>query len=151
MKTCSNPKCAQANPQNLDSFHKDKSKKDGFRTRCKSCVAPLKANWNKENPERKAARNKRWVANNPGRYKELQLKRKFGITLDIYNQILANQNSCCAICNTHRSKLRRDLAVDHCHSTGKIRGLLCDHCNSGLGHFKDNVNFLAKAITYLGE
>ena len=59
------------------------------------------------------------------------------------------QNYCCAICKTHSDLLPRNLAVDHCHTTGKVRGLLCTNCNIGLGMLKDSSEILNLAIKYL--
>ena len=137
MKTCS--KCKQIKP--ITAFYKRGEAKGGYKSACKVCL--------KENPECKAARNKVWAAKNPGRYKEIQLKRKFGISLDEYKQMLTNQQERCAICRIDQSELKRQLAVDHCHQTGKIRGLLCDTCNIGLGSFKDSVLNLSSAVQYL--
>lgn len=85
--------------------------------------------------------------------KNYEYKRKFGITFDDYQKLLENQNNVCAICKKEESFVLRgvkhSLAVDHCHNTGKIRGLLCRNCNQGLGLFHDNVEFLNEAIYYL--
>jgi hypothetical protein len=64
------------------------------------------------------------------------------------------QGHVCAICggrNTYSctKKVDYDLYVDHCHSTGKVRGLLCNHCNRGIGLFKDDISNLERAILYL--
>lgn len=77
-----------------------------------------------------------------------QKYRKFGITKSEFEQLLAKQNNCCAICgNTEiNGKL---LSIDHNHVTGKVRGLLCSGCNVGLGMFKENMHFLSKAVKYL--
>lgn len=61
------------------------------------------------------------------------------------------QQGKCGICNKHQSELDRTLAVDHCHNTGRIRGLLCSNCNLGLGHFKDVIENIESAIRYLNE
>lgn len=61
------------------------------------------------------------------------------------------QNGSCKICNTHQSELKSILYVDHCHTTNKIRGLLCQHCNTLLGYAKDNVETLSLAIQYLNK
>ena len=87
--------------------------------------------------------------------KNTKLKKAYGITLEEYEELLSKQNGKCVICNIdnngkYRSKLRA-FAVDHCHSTGKIRGLLCSDCNTGIGLLKDNVNFLESAIKYLNK
>ena len=83
------------------------------------------------------------------RYRRKDLKRYFGITIEEYNQMFNAQNGCCAICRKHQSEFKRNLAVDHCHLTGQIRGLLCGECNTGLGKFKDNLELLDKAKEYL--
>ena len=85
------------------------------------------------------------------RYKHYHLKRFYDITIDEYDALCLEQNNCCAVCGTHQSKLKKPLYVDHNHDTGKVRGLLCDLCNRGLGYFKDDVNRLIKAIDYITE
>ena len=72
--------------------------------------------------------------------------RNYGITLREYNNMLVKQNGVCAICEQSCTK---ELAVDHDHCTGKVRGLLCKNCNLGLGHFLDNTSYLNSAIKYL--
>jgi hypothetical protein len=61
------------------------------------------------------------------------------------------KGGCCKICKTHYSEFSKRLAVDHDHNTGKIRGLLCLYCNTGLGKFKDSTKLLNEAIKYLEE
>lgn len=100
---------------------------------------------------RKCARNK----NPKTKLKELEYGRnrkykKYGITKEIFAELLFLQNNACAICGiTFNSISKERLGIDHCHVTGKIRGILCDSCNIGLGKFKDDIDFLAKAIIYL--
>jgi len=81
--------------------------------------------------------------------RKYSLKNKFNITLDDYEQMLIKQGGCCAICNISPLQLTKALAVDHCHITLKIRGLLCVNCNHALGKFKDDINILTNAIKYL--
>lgn len=83
--------------------------------------------------------------------KAYDLRKQFGITLEDYNQMFNNQNGCCAICNKHQGEFKKALAVDHNHSTGKIRGLLCFKCNTFLGKANDDVNVLSNAIKYLNN
>lgn len=84
----------------------------------------------------------------PEQARKWNMKAKFGITPEEYDVMLNKQNGVCAICsNTCRSGRR--LAIDHCHKTGKIRGLLCGECNNGIGKLKDDPSLLRKAITYL--
>jgi Recombination endonuclease VII len=79
------------------------------------------------------------------------IRKQYGITLDQYNQMLADQNHKCAICGNEDEVEGRKLAIDHCHKTGKVRGLLCGKCNRGLGLFYDNLELLQNAISYLAR
>ena len=82
--------------------------------------------------------------------KRYDLKTRYGITLFKYNEMLEKQNHKCIICgNSIFDKV--NVAVDHDHITGKIRGLLCKNCNWGLGNFRDNTELLNNAIKYLKE
>lgn len=82
--------------------------------------------------------------------KNAQLKYKYGIGLTEVYLMHMDQSSCCAICNKHQSVvLGNTLSVDHDHSTGKVRGLLCDPCNMALGSFEDSISSLNNAISYL--
>ena len=83
------------------------------------------------------------------REKNKKLKYRYGITIDDYAEMLASQNGVCAICEYAPSSLEKVLAVDHCHTTMQIRGLLCQMCNRGIGCLKDDVKIVAKAIIYL--
>lgn len=84
-----------------------------------------------------------------------QRNKSFGITDEDFEKMLSHQNNKCAICqidhDTYRAVTQnnRRFAVDHCHSTEKIRGLLCDKCNRGIGYFKDSDHLLLRAINYL--
>ncbi len=75
--------------------------------------------------------------------------KTFGVGNEEYNGMLAKQNNSCAICKCDRSEVNRNFAVDHCHTSGKIRALLCVNCNLGLGNFKDSPTFLKEAVRYL--
>lgn len=80
---------------------------------------------------------------------ERVLKYRYGLTLVAYAELLKKQNGFCAICKGNRSKIKRKLSVDHCHNTGKVRGLLCHICNSGIGLFNDKTDLLKQAYEYL--
>lgn len=77
------------------------------------------------------------------------LKNRYGIVEFDYEELAKKQKNKCAICGITPENKRLDL--DHCHTTRTIRGLLCNNCNRGLGHFKDNPEFLKKAISYLNK
>lgn len=97
--------------------------------------------------ERKKITSKIWRANNPDKIRNKNYKDRYGITLDDYNDMLTAQDYRCYLCGTHNEESK--LYVDHCHTTKTVRKLLCQHCNSGLGHFKDDPKVMKKAIDYL--
>lgn len=76
------------------------------------------------------------------------LVKRYGITFEQYQQMLIFQNHKCAICDAPNDD-KYTFAVDHCHITGKVRGLLCSHCNTALGQLKDSVDIAIKAASYL--
>jgi len=89
--------------------------------------------------------------------KSIDLKKRFGISLEEYELMQENQNYVCAICKKpetrldHRTKKIRSLAVDHCHTTGKIRGLLCTNCNTSLGLLSENKEIIMNMLTYIAR
>lgn len=78
-------------------------------------------------------------------------KKQYGITLTDYNIMFVEQKGCCKICGEHQINIAKRLAVDHCHTTGKVRGLLCSSCNKALGIFKDDIKVLETALNYLKD
>ena len=128
----------------LDNFHKDNQTKDGHASRCKPCNLA----YNKAYREKKGK-----AAMTKLRFKS-SIKQLYGITYEEYEAMLEKQNGQCAICGTtdpSAQNNRQHFCVDHCHTTGQVRGLLCDQCNTALGKFKDNINYLENAITYLQQ
>jgi hypothetical protein len=77
--------------------------------------------------------------------REENLRFRYGIGVEDYEEMYKNQKGKCAICR----KKKKKLDVDHCHRTGKIRGLLCNSCNQGLGLFKDDEKIMKQAANYL--
>ncbi len=95
-------------------------------------------------------------------YRNKHLKRAYGLTLFEFDSMYEAQQGCCKICGNEiaavghnlRNKNNRpqnDPCVDHCHTTGKVRGLLCFHCNTALGHVFDSQEVLSKMIAYLAN
>lgn len=84
----------------------------------------------------------------PDRKKSIHLKWKYGITLDQWNQMFQDQNGLCLICKTDKPT-GSGWHTDHDHVTGKVRGILCNNCNIGLGAYRDNPELLRKAADYL--
>lgn len=81
--------------------------------------------------------------------KRQALKQRYGLTFEAYMDIVYAQEGRCAICKCTPFELKQDMCVDHCHSTGKVRGVLCVRCNFGIGYFKDSPTHLQEAIRYL--
>ncbi len=106
--------------------------------------------WRNRQPKgRFTAYNREWRKKNPEKLKNQLLKSKFGITLEQYNSLIEKQEGRCAVCGIDGCPTGRALAVDHCHETKEIRGLLCARCNTMLGLSKDNIKTLKNAIVYL--
>lgn len=94
---------------------------------------------------------KGWHRNNPGKQREYLVKSLYGITNGMFLELLASQGNCCAICKTIPSMKGKQgqWNIDHCHDTGKVRGILCSQCNIGIGQLRDSVLLLKSAIIYL--
>lgn len=90
---------------------------------------------------------------NPETYKMVQrrcdLKRRFGISTEQYTQMLLKQNGCCAICKRDAGIFKRKLSVDHNHTTGKVRELLCMKCNIQVGYIEKTAPVLDNITEYL--
>ena len=160
-KRCS--KCGETKP--LKEFYADTGCRDGYRPDCKACNLAAKAARHAANPEPGRERARRWNRQNPERYqaridayrqsgkkriadRKSHLKRTFGITVEDYERMLAEQCGGCAICERPP---RDDIAlhVDHDHRTGMIRGLLCFRCNNALGDLESDPELLSEASGYL--
>lgn len=154
MKNCGSPQCKRINPQSLTNFKRDSHTSSGFSSYCKECC-----NYKRRNSPKEMEGTKRrvqvWTKNNPEKAKNIQLKINYGITIEDYNKILKDQNNKCAICINYETAGQKgkiyNLAVDHDHNTGKIRGLLCGNCNKTLGNAKDSVIILQSCIDYLNK
>jgi hypothetical protein len=103
----------------------------------------------KKNRDRLLADSRARHAANPERTWEKDLKRKFGITVAQYNELLLKQGGKCAICKGDQVNGRKRLDVDHCHRTQKVRGLLCGFCNRAVGMLKDDLSLAEKLTEYL--
>lgn len=118
-------------------------------------IGPDNWHWKESIPSKDAAaRQRMYRARHPDRIKNSDLKKSFGITLQDYQRMAEAQNYQCAICGeletgTDKQGVPRRMPVDHCHATGKIRGLLCSACNKALGGFRDRPDLLRKAAGYV--
>ncbi len=123
------PTCEQTLPLDVDHFHRDKNRPRGFVYQCKGCKAKYEA-----------ARPSHYT------YKSIARAKDYGMTPEQYKALEASQDGRCAICHSGSAET---LHIDHDHETGVVRGLLCNSCNVGLGHFKDSHELLAAALEYL--
>jgi hypothetical protein len=122
-----------------------KGSKDGFRNTCSSCRKESDKRRRQENIEKYKQRDRAYYIRNISNI----YKTKYGISLEDYNILFDKQQGKCKCCNMHQQELKAALAVDHCHTTGIIRGLLCKQCNLALGNVKDNIQTLKNMIEYL--
>jgi hypothetical protein len=102
--------------------------------------------------EKEKARKKRYRESEKGKEAKKREKLKlYDLLVDDWNKMFDKQKGCCAICGIHQNELKKALAVDHRHSDGKVRGLLCNPCNRGIGLLKEDTDKLKAAIKYLEE
>lgn len=128
MKTCN--RCLSEKED--EEFFKDSRNPKKTRSQCKKCCN-----------EGGNSRRHRYS----DKIRNRTLERKYGITLQDVDNLTKNQNNKCKICQEEITK--KNIAVDHCHETGKIRGVLCKLCNTGLGAFADDICLVQRAASYL--
>jgi Recombination endonuclease VII len=138
-KTC----CVCDQRFSFENFYNFKNKSDGKSYRCKGCDDKARHSWKLKHP----VRSERSMRNQ-------SLLVKYGISLVEYEELLEQQSFVCAICKQQERHRNKDcgvsnLAVDHCHKSNKIRGLLCNRCNRGLGLLGDSEEILSEALNYL--
>jgi hypothetical protein len=124
-KTCS--RCKQT--KHSSNFTSRYRNKDGLRSECKEC----------SHKESKIYRDKK-----PSQRYLARIRQRYGLEEEEYNKMLDKSNGKCEICGEHVK-----LVVDHNHTTGKVRGLLCHSCNAAIGLFKENKDSIRNSIEYL--
>jgi hypothetical protein len=119
----------------IDNFYNNKAQSSGKTSFCKICSKLY---------HRKYRKNKR------REYTNYNIKSKYGMTIEEYDVLLKEQNNKCYICEKE-NKSKKRLAIDHCHKTGRIRGLLCLQCNTALGKLEPFMNKILNYIRYENE
>jgi len=136
--------CQEVKP--ISEYYKVSSNKSGYENRCKSCNIAAQKLWANNNKEKRNAIEKKY------RSKPEVIRRRvlqqYGIDETIFQELLAKQKNMCKICEKEFTSMAH---VDHCHTTGIVRGLLCGKCNRGLGMYDDDPNLLRKAADYLDD
>lgn len=128
------------------TYAKSSKKKDTIQYICKENDSRLKEDYHR------IKYNSKYRFTDKEKYqKDIKLQAVYGITLDEYNNLLEIQDGCCDICKKHFTQFKKPLFVDHDHETGKVRGLLCNTCNGGIGLLKDDLNILNNAVAYLNK
>lgn len=145
MKSCRN--CFEEKEENL--FVKNKAYSSGIDTICLKCSRQRVKQWRKENPEKRKLQSQKESKKDYCHNKHLQ--NTYGITFSEYMEMFNEQMGKCLICKRHQIDFKKRLFVDHCHTTGKIRGLLCQQCNMCLGGARDKIEVLLSAIKYLEQ
>ncbi len=143
-----NPKSPKAKLSNLK---KDRKYKKIHREQINAKAKERRKN-DPEYRKRMIEKTERYIARNREKVllykKKHNLEKNHGLSWETYEVILKSQNNACAICEK-RNQPKRRFAVDHDHKTGRVRGLLCDKCNLGLGHFGDDISLFKQVIFYL--
>ena len=117
----------------------DEFNKKWSRYFCIKCYHKMGNDWSQKNPEKSSVHKRNH-----------HLEKKFGMTQADFESMLSEQGGVCAICSTElKDKRGYSPHIDHCHSTGVVRGILCLNCNTGLGLFKDDIETMKFAILYL--
>jgi len=150
MKPCS--KCLTI--KQPTEFYKDKGTSSGLRSQCKTCDNAKSNTWRKANQDKNSKNSVNSQRRNPTRVKQAKLSQ-YGITQADWDEMFRNQGGVCAICRKPETKFDkrhlklRKLCVDHCHRTGKVRGLLCGKCNSAIGLLNDDPALFEAGSAYL--
>lgn len=145
MKYCG--KCQQTKEDG--QFNRDRSRADGLQPVCRECT---RAYWKAEyasNIVKHRARSKQRYWSDPQKEWGKSLKKNYGMTAETYAKMLAHQGGKCAICALPERVVGYRLSVDHCHTTGKVRGLLCKRCNVAIGLLNESASVIQNAAAYL--
>ena len=128
----------------LDQFQKKKGYKEGRIPQCFDCSRAIELARHHANKHEGG-----YGAYNYEKDRDAKLRAAYGISYGEYQLMLEAQQGACAICGTTSTGKRKAFHVDHCHHTGKVRGLLCSNCNTGIGGLRDDIGLLKRAIEYL--
>lgn len=143
-----------------EEFGKCAAKKNGVRSWCKQCCRDAMSKYRQIKPQTRKlwdAAHKEKIRQYSKTYNEKtkesrrikSLQKRYGLSIEQYNLLLVAQNNGCAICGSTNNN--RPLFVDHNHTTGELRALLCSTCNSALGMLNENVELILKMVDYINK
>lgn len=138
-------KCGKKKPISDFPFRKDNNI---YRGECKECRKRCDNQYYIDNQERILKQNKEYRRNNREKYRIQKIKKNYNLSHKDWLILWERQNTKCAICGK-LFKTPSDACVDHCHKTGKVRGLLCGRCNTAIGLLKEDLETLSNAMKYL--
>lgn len=125
MKTKTCTKCSNEYPNTKEFFYVKEKSKVGLRNYCKDCFKKM--------------------------VNDKKREVDYGVSPEQYDEMFISQGGCCGICDTHQDDQTSSMAVDHCHTTMRVRGLLCNKCNTAIGLLKDDPLVVLEAAKYLVE
>lgn len=165
LKRCTG--CELEKPQ-AEFLNGGKLRPNKLQSRCRDCRKAACREWYARNieSERQRARdrmkvygpvqraaNKKWALENPERARHHSRKKllsqKYNMTIEEHDAMFAAQGFACGACGSPEPNSKKGWSTDHCHSTGKVRGIVYHHCDIGIGHAKDSVETLRRWIAYL--
>lgn len=133
---------------------RDRESKRRYYERNKEKVKAAAKEYRKKHPQKYLLRNREYQRErykaDPNYWRSLSIKKRYGITLDEFDRLIAAQGNACAICRRPMDQIERK-CIDHCHRTGKVRGVLCQGCNVGIAHLQDDPLVALRASEYLAR
>ncbi len=138
MKTCAS--CGESKPLTMFGWINHSKRRPCHSVYCKACKVQKQAVYEKSLPAERVSADRR----------KFKLRKKYGLSPEEYDKQFSHQSGQCAICRRSLVGLSpQTVHVDHCHDTGRLRGILCGNCNVAMGNFKENIESMSRAIEYL--
>ena len=144
MKSCR--ACKKGEPE----VEFNKSSRDGSQSLCKGCQSNYSKGWQKQNRDKNIGYCQRYYRENKHKWRERDYKRKYGMTIQEVEALVASQNGRCPICDIP-FKSQKLMSLDHDHKTGQLRQVLCSKCNTALGLLNEDVAIFHRAVEYINK
>lgn len=146
MKKAAKPCAGCGSPlTDKNSHSREQTRRTG---QCRPCLAKKAKDYRLKNRDNLNSQRRRYYHSVPDKWRDTFLKRKYGLSLADWERMFNAQGRKCAICEDIETP-GRGWQTDHCHTTGRVRGILCHHCNSLIGHAKESKRIMLKAVEYI--